>query len=352
MAKDQKKGINTNSNAYTIIYAMVMVIIVAFLLAFVSDALGEKQNANVENDTKGQILTALGYDKATIDVQTTFKENVKDNILKEDGSLEAYTDKFLSSYGAAIKEGKLHVFEGTTPDGKKAYVLPVTGRGLWGGLWGYIAVDETKSTILGTYFYHESETAGLGARIGDRDFQEKFIGKPVQIVEGKATIEVVKDGAAVAETQVNGVTGATLTSKGVSAMVSEGLGLYAAFLGQGAAPKAEGGCCQAEGQCPMKAAMETLCDNCKEELMACRANAQCDGCKDAMPCDSCKTKIQNCIQAKVELCSKEHADAPHTAPACAGQCPKAEGSCCQAKAEGACPKAEGKCCKDGKCSTK
>lgn len=301
-AKPKKKGLDTNSNVYTIVYAAVMVIIVAFLLAFVSSALKPTQDANVENDTKGQILTALGYDKAAIDVQKTFVDNVKDNLLK-DGELTAYDGAFLSSYGSAIKNGELHVFTAKTADGKNAFVFPVTGRGLWGGLWGYIAVDEFKTTVLGTYFYHESETAGLGARIGDRDFQEKFIGKPICDAAGKIALTVVKDGAAAAETEVDGVTGATLTSKGVGAMCTEGLNVYADFLtgsvasADCCAAKAAAGCCaeKAEGAC---------CGKCKEgaEGQCAHAEAGCPnegGCQKAEGCPKAEG-CGHCPNANVE----------------------------------------------------
>lgn len=223
--------LNTNSNVYTIVYAAVMVIIVAFLLAFVSSSLKDIQNANVENDTKGQILTALNYNKAEINVQEVFASEVEDNLF-QDGELVPYSGSFLTTYGSAIKEGQLHVFCANTADGLEAYVIPMTGRGLWGGLWGYVAVSviDSKPQVVGTYFYHESETAGLGARIGDRDFQEKFIGRPIFNEEGEIALCVVKDGAGNQEFDVDGVTGATLTSKGVSAMVQDGLAAYKDFL--------------------------------------------------------------------------------------------------------------------------
>ena len=204
--------LNTNSNVYTVCYAAVMVIIVAFLLAFVASALKETQEANVANDTKGQILSALGYDKATIDVAAVFAEKVQDNLVEE-GELKPYEGKFNTTYGSLIKNGELHVFTATTANGEKAYVIPVVGRGLWGGLWGYIAVNEAKDKVLGTYFYHESETAGLGARIGEKWFQDQFIGKPIFDQRNNVVLTVVKAGAAQNENEVDGVTGATLTSK-------------------------------------------------------------------------------------------------------------------------------------------
>jgi Na+-transporting NADH:ubiquinone oxidoreductase subunit C len=230
-APAKKKGLDTSSNTYTIIYASVMVIIVAFLLAFISSVLKPTQDANVENDTKGQILTSLNIDiKASgFNVADEFK-NVQD-MLWNGTELVPYEGKFLSSYGSAIKAGELHVFVAQA-EGETKYVLPVTGRGLWGGLWGYIALNADKKTVYGTYFYHESETAGLGARIGERWFQEQFNGKPVFAGENTEAValKVVKAGASKAENEIDGVTGATLTSDGVSAMVQDGLSVYLSFI--------------------------------------------------------------------------------------------------------------------------
>ena len=230
-APAKKKGLDTGSNVYTIVYASVMVIIVAFLLAFVSSVLKPAQEANVENDTKGQILTSLNIDiKADgFNVAKEF-ENVQD-MLWNGTELVPYDGKFLSSYGSAIKAGELHVFVAEV-GGETKYVLPVTGRGLWGGLWGYIALNADKKTVFGTYFYHTSETAGLGARIGERWFQEQFNGKPLFAGDDTENIalSVVKAGASKAETEIDGVTGATLTSDGVSAMVKDGLTTYISFI--------------------------------------------------------------------------------------------------------------------------
>ena len=241
--------LNTNSNVYTVCYAAVMVVIVAFLLAFVASALKETQEANVANDTKGQILSALGYDKATIDVAKVYEEKVKDNLV-ENGELKPFEGKFNTTYGSLIKNGELHVFTGTTADGESAYVIPVVGRGLWGGLWGYIAVNETKDKVLGTYFYHESETAGLGARISEKWFQNQFIGKPIFDGENNVVLTVVKAGAAQNDNEVDGVTGATLTSKGVAAMVKDGLTAYKDFLVSLAPAASDAASCGAcKGEC-------------------------------------------------------------------------------------------------------
>ncbi len=221
----KKKGLNTNSNTYTIVYAAVMVIIVAFLLAFVSSVLKPAQDANVERDTKNQILTALNIESNNVDAD--FNKIVKDNLIK-DGKLTPYEGAFQTSYGRELKAGNLHLFVATLENGETKYVIPMTGRGLWGGLWGYVALNDDFQTVYGTYFSHESETAGLGALIAERKFQESFIGKKVFGAEAKkVALTVVKAGKAGGdENLVDGVTGATLTSNGVAAMVTEGLQLY------------------------------------------------------------------------------------------------------------------------------
>ncbi|MCF0198353.1 MAG: Na(+)-translocating NADH:ubiquinone reductase subunit C [Bacteroidaceae bacterium] len=201
-----KKGLNTNSNVYTVVYAAVMVVIVAFLLAFVASALKPAQDANVARDTKNQILTSL-------------------NIVGLSG--EAIDAK----YGEVITKeiAKDSIWEANV-DGAVKYVLAVKGRGLWGGLWGYVSVNDDKTSVFGTYFSHESETAGLGARINERWFQEQFNGKPIFDEAGNVALTVVKAGASTKETEIDGVTGATLTSKGVASMVNDGLKGYESFL--------------------------------------------------------------------------------------------------------------------------
>lgn len=197
----------TNSNCYTIIYSVIIVVIVAFLLAFVSSSLKPTQDANVALDTQKQILNSLNLrdlDNAT--AATKYKEVVKGDSVTKDG------DK---CYKCVI-------------DGQKKTVYPVKGMGLWGGISGFIAVDADNNTIYGVYFNHEGETAGLGAEIKDNlKWQQKFQGKKIHKVgvEGIA-LGVEKDAPAGDPNNVDAVTGATLTSDGVDAMLKEGLAKF------------------------------------------------------------------------------------------------------------------------------
>ena len=192
--------LNTNSNAYIIIYSAVLVVIVAFLLAFVYQALKPMQDANVALDVKKQILYSL-------------------NIRGLDGS-EAE-----AKYAQVVKEEKdvegQKVYE-CQIDGKDILVASLKGMGLWGGISGYVAIDP-EGKVYGAYFNHESETAGLGAEIKDsQEWQEKFIGKKIYGEDGNVVLSIVKKVEDPA-TQVDVVTGATLTSNGVDAMLKEGL---------------------------------------------------------------------------------------------------------------------------------
>ena len=220
---------NTNSNAYTIIYASVMVIIVAFLLAFVSSSLKETQNKNVELDTKKQILSALNIVDVE-DAETAYNTYVKgDMLMQADGSLVANDGAFNTTYKGEIAEGRLHVFE-CEVDGKKKYVIPVYGAGLWGPIWGYIGLNEDKNTVYGVYFSHAGETPGLGAEITTPKFQGQFSGKKVFNGAGVG-LSVVKNGrVANPDYEVDGISGGTITSNGVDAMLKDCLKPYEKFL--------------------------------------------------------------------------------------------------------------------------
>ena len=229
--------LNTNSNTYTIVYSMIIVVVVAFLLAFVFQALKSKQDANVALDKKKKILYSLnirGLDDAKA-AEAYSKTVLSDNVVSLDGTIQEFTAKDNESTAfkfnsADYKNDRLALYI-CDVDGQRKYVIPVYGMGLWGPINGYIALNEDKQTVYGAYFNHEGETAGLGAEIkDDASWQAKFVGKKL-FAEGNPEIALaVKKKVDNADTQVDAVTGATLTSDGVSAMLHECLGKYIKFL--------------------------------------------------------------------------------------------------------------------------
>ncbi len=227
---------NTNSNGYTIVYASIMVIIVAFLLAFVSSSLKEKQDKNVELDKMKQILTSLNVSEEELkgDVETTYNKYIKeDRLLDLEGNVVSATGGF-DVESKKLKEDNvtklpLYVCE---VNGETKYVVPLYGAGLWGPIWGYVSLNADKKTIYGTYFSHEGETPGLGAEIAMPFFQSEFKGKLLQ-ENGEVRISVEKNGkVSNPEYEVDGITGGTITSKGVNQMLHNCLGRYAEFFKQ------------------------------------------------------------------------------------------------------------------------
>lgn len=213
--------LNTNSNVYTIVYATVLVIIVAFLLALANAALKPRQDANVALSQKKQILASIN------------ERNLGDKRSEE-------------AYNALVKDATVGdlAFYIANKDGKELYILPVRGAGLWGAIWGYVALNDDRNTIYGTYFDHESETPGLGGEIKTEKFQNQFIGKHVLNAEGKFVgVGIMKAGqTADGMEQVDAISGATITSKGVEAMILNSIQPFAEagfFETQGAAKACE-----------------------------------------------------------------------------------------------------------------
>ena len=230
----------TNSNSYTIIYSVIIVVIVAFLLAFVFQALKPMQDANVALDKKKQILNSLNIrDLNDAQADAKYKEViVADRVIDEKGKVFLPGTTGGENAGFKLeskdyKEGKLALYI-CRVNGETKYVIPVYGMGLWGPISGYIALNADKSTIYGVYFNHESETAGLGAEIKDnKAWQEKFQGKKLFKNGDDKTIALsVEKKVEDPTTQVDAVTGATLTSNGVRDMLHEALGKYLVFINQ------------------------------------------------------------------------------------------------------------------------
>lgn len=244
---------NTNKNSYTFIYASIMVVIVAFLLAFVSSALKPMQQKNVELDKKKQVLAALNIFED--DAEAAYNKYIKaDQLLNADGTVLSETGGFNVDKSKIGEQLPLYVCE---VEGETKYIIPLFGAGLWNVIWGYIALNDDKSTIYGVYFSHAGETPGLGAEITNYEkFQKPFIGKKALNANNDVAISVVKYGKVADPTcEVDGISGGTITSVGVDAMLKTCLGYYKPFLTKGACAKAcEKAQCPAESACAVPAA--------------------------------------------------------------------------------------------------
>lgn len=228
--------LNTNSNTYTIVYASIVVIVVAFLLAFASKALQPYSDANERIDKKKQILAALNIrDVANEQIESTYDKVVERDLIVTQQGKEVKAGLKRDKDGFLVKQKD--IAPDCLPlyicrvDGQTKYVVPLTGKGLWGAIWGYLSINADGKTVYGAFFSHQSETAGLGARITEKDFQDEFKNKQIWTQDGNVALSVVKHGGVRnAESECDGISGATLTTDGVNDMLHSGMAHYAKYL--------------------------------------------------------------------------------------------------------------------------
>ena len=228
---------NKQSNSYTILYIIVLVLVVGSALALTAMALKPRQQENADADKKRQILASVHGVAEASEIASTFDKYVTDQfIVNEKGERigdNAFAVNVANQSKESAAERQLPVYVCTMPgDGATKYILPVYGAGLWGPIWGYVALDADGSTVFGAYFAHQGETPGLGAEIEKPAFSDQFEGKQM-FKDGRfLPVTVVKAGQKPLgdEDYVDAVSGGTITSKGVAAMLSDCLSPYKNFL--------------------------------------------------------------------------------------------------------------------------
>ncbi|MDR1169388.1 MAG: NADH:ubiquinone reductase (Na(+)-transporting) subunit C [Prevotellaceae bacterium] len=232
---------NRDSNVYTVLYAAVLVVVVAAVLAVAAGALKEPQERNREIEKKMNILMSVGKasDVNQADDKNTYIENeykkyiveaflVNANGVKTEG--DAFNADLKAELKKAEKERLLPVFI-CNDNGTRQYIIPVRGAGLWGAIWGYISLKDDFNTVYGAVFDHAGETPGLGAEIAESDFQKQFSGKQIYRDGKFIAVEVIKNGSApLNDYSVDGITGGTLTSKAVGKMLFDCLSNYTNFF--------------------------------------------------------------------------------------------------------------------------
>lgn len=231
---------NKQSNVYTIIYIVVLVVVVGAALALVAMSLKPLQKANEDADKMRQILASVHIVPGNGEIVADFDRyitsqtvvNYKGEVIGDDAFS---VNVAAQSKIADVSKRELPVYICTPEDGSTKYIVPVYGAGLWGPIWGYVAIDSDGSTIYGAYFAHQGETPGLGAEIEKPAFTDQFNSSLHLFKDGKfMPIEVVKGGIAPASgaDYVNGISGGTITSKGVGTMLDNCLTPYKLFLEQ------------------------------------------------------------------------------------------------------------------------
>lgn len=231
---------NTNSNLYTFIYASVMVIVVAAVLSFTALKLKPMQEANVKIEKMQDILASVQIETSVENAESDFKKYITKSIVVDAQGKEvegtAFDINLKQEYKKEMKDRQLPVYEATLADGSKKTVFPLRGTGLWGPIWGYIALDADLNTIYGAVFDHAKETPGLGAEISKKSFQKPFSGKTLFDGDKFVSITVYKGGkgsaAAAGDTKhgVDAISGGTITSKALQKMIFDCIGSYKKYL--------------------------------------------------------------------------------------------------------------------------
>ncbi len=234
------------SNRYIFIYSTVLVVVAATILSVAAVGLRPFQQKNEEIEKMQQLLSSVGIESTTADAEKLYNEYfVEEYGVNSNGEVvnsyvggkqtKGSVRPFKSDMKKELVKAKGNDATASLPvfvcvkDGKRNYVVPVTGAGLWGAIGGNIAIGEDLSTIVGVNFSHKSETPGLGAEITTEKFQAQF--KDKQLFEGENVRFEVKKRADMSDKyQVDAISGATITSTGVSNMIKDCLGMYTQYF--------------------------------------------------------------------------------------------------------------------------
>jgi Na+-transporting NADH:ubiquinone oxidoreductase subunit C len=229
-----------HSNFQTYRFAIIITLACSLLLASAATFLKPRQEENIALDIKRNILKAAGItspeqEYTRVEIQQQYKENVKEFVLDTNG--EYVEGKSPVDIDLKTESNLLPIYEWVVGDEVKSYVIPISGKGLWSTLYGYLAVEPDGKTIKGITFYQHGETPGLGGEVEKQWFTDMFIGKrfvdsdgnlvSVTIVRGKVKDSVPEDQQ---YHYVDGISGATLTGRGVNKFLKKDLKSYEPFF--------------------------------------------------------------------------------------------------------------------------
>ncbi|WP_366183527.1 NADH:ubiquinone reductase (Na(+)-transporting) subunit C [Flavobacterium ovatum] len=230
-----------DSNKATFIFSSVMVVVIAILLSVTAISLAPFQDKNIRIEKMKNILTSVSIPTETAGTEAAFNQYITKQIVLNNkgeevaGSVAAFDidlKKELDKAKTGKADEQLFPLFICNKDGKPFYIIPIRGKGLWGPIWGFISLESDMNTVYGVSFAHKSETPGLGAEIATEKFQQQFVGKKILDETGKfVSITAIKGGAKPDDTHgVDAISGATITSKGVSEMIKRTVNNYIPYF--------------------------------------------------------------------------------------------------------------------------
>ena len=228
------------SNLYIVFYAAMLTIVCGGLLALASEGLKERQQANIELEQKKNILSTVMELPKGSNIEELYAKKVKSFVIDAKGNIvdgmQAKDVVVLAEYKKPADQRLLPVYEfrsETAPEKIDFVVLPIFGFGLWNNIWGFVALQSDFNTIQGIKFQHTGETPGLGARIESEDIQSRYKGKSIYDQNTLVSVTMMKGEGVDYSSElhkVDGMSGATLTAKGINNMMTDYLTLYEVYL--------------------------------------------------------------------------------------------------------------------------
>lgn len=231
---------NRDSNKHTYIFAILMVVSVAFVLSFTSESLKDLQNSNVKKEKMQNILSSVGINVSRDESEDLYLDYISEELsLKLDGTIDSDINAFDINLALEVKKDSdtqrfpLYI---ANVENEKFYVIPLRGAGLWAEIWGYIALREDINTIKGVSFDHKSETAGLGAEITEDWFIDSFTDEKINDSQGNFVgVYLTKSNndprnEDKMDNEVDAISGATITGDGVSDMIIERVQNYLPYF--------------------------------------------------------------------------------------------------------------------------
>ncbi len=236
------------SNTYVLIFTAIMTVVIGGILSFTSQVLAPAQKKSVELDTKQSILSAVMQLEKGDDALAIYSSRIKSMVVDIDGNLIEKNKKgtpivaedvnILKNYKKEANKREYPVYQYMNKNDStniEAYILPLYGAGLWNAIYGYVALEKDLNTIKGVSFGHVQETPGLGARIATLEIQDRYKGKTIFDENGNLISVTMlkgekKNPSLFGTHEVDGMSGSTLTAKGLNAMVKDYLGCYQSFI--------------------------------------------------------------------------------------------------------------------------
>ena len=241
-------ALNKESNGFTFGFAIVLVVVLGVILASLAEGLKPLKQKNFRVKKQIDILSAMmdvekeGIDRSNAEAEfskyvdlskAVILNNVGEEVARGKEAFEVDIKKEYRDKNLEEKDKKFPLFIAKDKKSNETrYIIPVVGKGLWGPIWGYICLEEDMRTIQGVSFDHKTETPGLGAEINKPFFMDRWKASQISNIAGDfQKYEVVKDNSGSTDpSKVDGITGGTITSKGVEEMVNRSLEIYSNYF--------------------------------------------------------------------------------------------------------------------------